>query len=233
MAKVPAYTPFIVPDVSASPWAVTAKEHVAAVVRWRGNSRQAKRDENSTLKPMQAWLLYQIRFLIAADLAGAWSSFGGLAAQLNHLAIVMNISIVESASVALSYDRLVREFLAGRARSRHEIAGPSFFGDFLSVENPASKLKAVAGNPRAASAPRILIPRMSFLNRRRRQPRLPRRRLRQRLRLRLRRKALLAVKSNRTVTIEVEIGSISLVLGRVPAPGVTAPGGRPLQRRRR
>ena len=154
MAKVPAYTPFIVPDISASPWAITAKEHVAAVVRWRGNSRQGKKDENSSAIPMQAWLLYQLRFLVAADLAGAWSAFGGLAAQLNHLSIVMNMSIVDSATVALAYDRLVREFLAERARSRHELNGPSFFSDFLSVENPALKLKALAEHPRGGGAPR-------------------------------------------------------------------------------
>ena len=153
MAKVPAYTPFIVPDVSASPWVVTSMEHVAAVVRRRGNSRLAKREGNSAAAPMQARLLYQLRFLIADDLAGAWSGFGGLASQLNHLAIVMNISIVESTSVDFPYVRLAREFLAERARSRHEIAGPNFFGDFLSVENPALKLMALAENPRAAAAP--------------------------------------------------------------------------------
>ena len=70
---------------------------------------------------MQAWLLYRMRFLIAADLAGAWAGFGGLAAQLNHLAIVMNISITDSVSIALPYGRLVRDFLAERARPRHEM----------------------------------------------------------------------------------------------------------------
>ena len=57
-----------------------------------------------------------MRFLIAADGAGAWSGMGGLAAQLNLLAIGMNISITDSAAVAMSYGRLVREFLADRAR---------------------------------------------------------------------------------------------------------------------
>ena len=97
--KVPAYTPFIVPDVSPSPCAITSKEHTAAVARWRTSARQAKRGDNPQSIPMQAWLLYQMRFLIAADLAGAWLGFGGLASQLNHLSIVMNISIVDSASV--------------------------------------------------------------------------------------------------------------------------------------
>ena len=140
------------PDVSSAPWAIAAKEHQAAVTRWRASARQAKDLPQSI--PTQAWLIYQLRFLIAADLAGAWLGFGGLAAQLNHLAIVMNISIVDSASVALSYDRLVREFLAERARSRREITGDTFFSDFLSVENPASKLRDTAEHPRDVAAPK-------------------------------------------------------------------------------
>ena len=53
---------------------------------------------------MQAWLLYQLRFLIAADLACAWTGFGGLAAQLNHLSIVMNISITYSDATTKEYN---------------------------------------------------------------------------------------------------------------------------------
>ena len=74
--KVPAYTPFIVQKVSASPWAVTSKDHMADVARWRTSARKAKREDNPQPIPMQAWLLYQMRFLIAADLAGAWLGFG-------------------------------------------------------------------------------------------------------------------------------------------------------------
>ena len=114
-SKVPDYTPFIVPDVSAPPWAIASNEHTAAVALWRTSARKAKRGDNPHPIPMQAWLLYQLRFLIAADVSGAWAGFGGLSDQLNHLAIVMNISITDSADVALSYDRLVREFLAERA----------------------------------------------------------------------------------------------------------------------
>ena len=62
-------------------------------------------------------------FLIAADLAGAWSGFGGLADRLNYLDIAMNISLTDSADVALFYGRLVREFLAERARPRRDIVG--------------------------------------------------------------------------------------------------------------
>ena len=149
--KVPAYAPFGAPEVSAAPRAVTSKEHTAAVARWRGSSRQAKREDNPQSIPTQPWPLYQLGNLIAADLAGAWPGFGGLASELNHLSIAMNISIAESASAALPYGRLIREFLGERARSRREITGPNFPGGFLSVWNPALKLRALAKHPRATA----------------------------------------------------------------------------------
>ena len=53
--------------------------------------------------------------------------------------------------MALSYDRLGCEFLAERARSRRDnLRCVNFFSDFLSVENPATKLRALAELPRAA-----------------------------------------------------------------------------------
>ena len=74
-AKVPAYAPFIVSDVAAAAWPAPSKEHEADVTRWRTSARQA--NDNPSSIPMQAWLLYQLRFLIAADLAGDWADFGG------------------------------------------------------------------------------------------------------------------------------------------------------------
>ena len=147
-SKVPAYTPFIAPDVSAAPWAISSKEHDAAVSRWRTSSRVVMREDAASSIPTQAWLLYRLRFVIAADLAGAWSAFGGMAAQLNHLSIIMNISITDSAAIALSYDRLVREFLAEKDRSRQEVNSTTYFADFLSVGNPALKIRAMAEHPR-------------------------------------------------------------------------------------
>ena len=72
--KVPAYTPFIVPGVSAAPWPVPSKERQSDVTRWRTSARLAK--DNPSSIPMQSWILYRLRFLIAADLAGAWAAFG-------------------------------------------------------------------------------------------------------------------------------------------------------------
>ena len=156
-SKVPAYTPFAVPDLSAAPWAVSSKEHDAAVSRWGTSSRVADREGAANSIPTQAWLLYNLRFVIAADLAGDWSAFGGIAAQLNHLSIIMHIPTTDSAAIALSYDRMAREFLAEKARSRQKVDIAAFSTDFLSVGNPALKLRAIAEHPplnRCSEGPR-------------------------------------------------------------------------------
>ena len=128
--KVPAYTPFIAPEMSAVPRAVTSKEPAAAVARWRGSAWPAKREDNPQSTPMQARPLYQLGFLIAADLAGEWPRFGVWPPSWI-ISIVTNISIAGPASAALSCDRFASEFLPERARSRSEITGPNFPASFL------------------------------------------------------------------------------------------------------
>ena len=65
----------------------------------------------------------------------------------------MNISITDSASIALPYGRSVKDFLAERARPRHEaMLGETFFGDYFPVGNPATEIRAAAERPRAAAA---------------------------------------------------------------------------------
>ena len=88
-----------------------------------------------------------------ADLEGGWAGFWGVASQLSRISIVMNISIANSASAALSNGCLIRELLVGRARSRREVAGADFRGEYLPVGNPATRLRALAGHPRTADAP--------------------------------------------------------------------------------
>ena len=103
---------------------------------------------------MQARLLYHLRSLIAADLAGVWSIFGGLAAQLNYPDIAMNVAITDSASMALSYGRPVREFFVFWPKWPDLVTkiphGVNFLSDFLPVGNPAMKLRALAERPSAA-----------------------------------------------------------------------------------
>ena len=60
--------------------------------------------------------------------------------------------------MALSYRRLARELLAELVRSRHDNStGVNFFGDFLSVENPAMKLRALDVHPRAVAPAKVPV----------------------------------------------------------------------------
>ena len=72
-SKVPAYTPFIVPKISEAPWPIASADHSAAVAKWKNNTRIAKRELFPDALPLQAWLLYQLRFLITAEMLGALS----------------------------------------------------------------------------------------------------------------------------------------------------------------
>ena len=118
LSKVPAYTPPIVPRVADAPWPVPSNEHPAAIAKWGANTRAAKRELFRMAVPIQSWILYQLRFLITAELMGALSTFGGLADCPNHLSIVLNIATMETVAAALSYGRLVMHHLEEKARSR-------------------------------------------------------------------------------------------------------------------
>ena len=224
--KVPAYTPFIAPGVSASPWAVTSKENTAAVARRRGVARQANREDIPQSIPTQDRLLYHLRFLIAADLACDWSGFGCLASLLNRLSIAMSISIVGSASAASPYGRLVREFLGERSLRLHEITRPNFPGDFLSVRNLALKLRAMAEHPLVNAVTDDRPARAELLNQHKKKEADA-----ASAAAAASAKGPLADRSSPTATRGVGAGSISLAPGRALVPGVTTPIGR-LHRRK-
>ena len=144
-AKVPSFTPFIVPKISEPPWPIASAEHSAAVAKWKSNTRVAKRELFPEALPLQAWLLYQLRFLITAELLGALATFGGLPASLAHLAIVLNLATTDSVAVAMVYDRLVKQHLEEKARARAETTlGEGYFSSFLATENAAFRLQATA-----------------------------------------------------------------------------------------
>ena len=154
MNKIPTYTPFIVPELSKPPWPVASQAHSAALAKWQTSARQATRISEPQLVPFQAWLLYQLRFIMTAEVCGAWQLFGGLTAQLNHLSIVLHLSTVETMAVALSYDRLVKAFLAEKARAREDNSQPgpgaeNEFATVLSTEQPHFRQQAILDNPRS------------------------------------------------------------------------------------
>ena len=116
--KIPTYTPFIVPDLAKTPWTVASQAHSAALSKWQSSARQANRASEPQLVPFQVWILYQLRFVMTAELCGAWQLFGGHVSQLNRLSIALHLSRVETMAVALSYGRLVKAFCRKGPSSR-------------------------------------------------------------------------------------------------------------------
>ena len=142
--QVPSYTPYIVPAIAEVPWPVASAEHKAAATKWTGNRQAAKAAQFQPL-PLNAWLLYQLRFILAADICGAWTAFGGIAAQLNHLSIVLHIATTEAIGTALTYDSLLKAHSEELARSRANgtAAGSTDFHELLSNEQHRFKLQAI------------------------------------------------------------------------------------------
>ena len=66
----------------------------------------------------QLFVLTYLRFVLAGDLAGAWRTFGGLAAQLTHLGTLLSIAATENAMIAMAYDRSVRLTIETNSRKR-------------------------------------------------------------------------------------------------------------------
>ena len=65
---MPAYTPFILPKIAEAHWPIASADHSASVAKWRSNTRIAKLDLLPDALPLQAWLFYQLRFLLTAEM---------------------------------------------------------------------------------------------------------------------------------------------------------------------
>ena len=150
--QTPPYTPYIVPDLSLAPWPVPTAEHTSALARWKANKQAPK--AGTPLMPFPTWTLLRLRFIFTADLCGAWSPFGGIAAQLNNFSILLHLSAVESIAVAWAYDSILSAHLEELARSRADrTAGDVNFAELLSTENHRFKMQAIAQAGRPANAP--------------------------------------------------------------------------------
>ena len=75
--------------------------------------------------PLQAYVLYSIRFIYAAHMVSAWANFGGIAAQFNALGVLPNLAAIENSGVAIAYDTLLRNHIAYLAR---QPGTPTSFG---------------------------------------------------------------------------------------------------------
>ena len=93
-------------------------DHAAAQTQWKNYTKSSKKAQLPLDLSIQSFLLYQLRFVLAADLCSAWVGFGGLGAQLSHLSIVLNLAVIETVGIALSYHNVLSTRLTERARQR-------------------------------------------------------------------------------------------------------------------
>ena len=59
-----------------------------------------------------------MRFIFSGSLAGAWSDFGGLTAQLTNLAHVIEMAITDHPGIVITYDYRVRQLVRNLAHRR-------------------------------------------------------------------------------------------------------------------
>ena len=64
------------------------------------------------------WLHHHIRFIVSAEMCSLWTPFGGIAAQLNHLTVILTLATPESAGFAIRYHELLIRTLSDHARAR-------------------------------------------------------------------------------------------------------------------
>ena len=139
-SKDPPYVPYLIPKLTEAPWLPSDSEHSSARKWWVANSKQAKRSLSPQEMTIQAFALYHLRFLFAADLCQAFSIFGGLGPQLSHFSTVLHLGVTESVGTALAYHRLVGLKLQEKARKR--TVSPSDFIALLASESLTLKEQA-------------------------------------------------------------------------------------------
>ena len=107
--KTPPIIPFVIADFSKKPWLPAESSHTRALESWRTMNKNHKRPSKLELG-FQAFITYNLRFILAGDLASAWKTFGGIAMQLTHLGTVLNLAVTENATIAMIYDNKIRTY---------------------------------------------------------------------------------------------------------------------------
>ena len=117
-SKGPSFKPYLSPKLHTSPWMPDSADHVAAQTQWKNYAESSKKVQLPLDLSIQSFPLYQLRFVLAADICSAWAGFGGLGAHLSHLSIALNLAVIETVGVALSYHNILSTRLTERARQR-------------------------------------------------------------------------------------------------------------------
>ena len=115
----PPYAPYVIADsLSAVPWIPTEETHARSLGKWKVNHRTFHRNTGNQDLSLGQFVLYRLRFLLAGDLADAWADYGGIVAQINHLAVVLELSITDHPGIAATYDHRVRRLVQRIAKTR-------------------------------------------------------------------------------------------------------------------
>ena len=108
------FFPYVTADYQQHPWLPRINAHTNALTAWKSKAQGVRKKAIS----FQMWMHHHYRFVFAAEMCNAWSPFGGLAAQLNHIAVLLSLASLESAGYAIKYHDLLVTTLADFARAR-------------------------------------------------------------------------------------------------------------------
>ena len=133
--KRPAYHPYVIPDLSKEPWRPFYPAHTKAMESWRPLNGSRKKPSPMDLS-FQSFVFYNLRFSLSGDLAGCWAPFGGISAQMTHFGLILNMAVVENATIAMTYDKQFMEQASHLARQRTTTVD---WAHFLSGEDDVIK----------------------------------------------------------------------------------------------
>ena len=114
----PPYRPYVTVDYTAHPRLPRIATHIASLSAWRASVRRFPNKQGISF---QMWTHHHLKFIVTADLRNAWRPFGGLAAQLSQLAVLLALASTETCSFAMQYRAELSRFLADAARDRLDI----------------------------------------------------------------------------------------------------------------
>ena len=118
----PPYKPYLTPDYATRPRLPRMVLNTNDLATWRAMESRApgKKDISFHMRKRR-----HISFVIAAYLCHDCAPFGGMSAQISHIAHLLSIAPTEHCNYALMYRRELVRFLADAARAR---AYRSIFG---------------------------------------------------------------------------------------------------------
>ena len=76
-----------------------------------------KRPSNREIS-FHSWISYSLRSILPGAISSAWGTCGGLADQTAHLGAVINIAVLENATIAMTYDTKIRTYASELSKFR-------------------------------------------------------------------------------------------------------------------